>query len=112
VIIEVGIHSAWVREVVVGCVHELVVANPRLMNRTKRRRRKNDCDGSDLPTRLSLECFVGGFLEFLFGMTGGRLWLSVCEWDTRLCRHDRYPSGSRTKTGIGAPGKSGRTVFA
>jgi transposase len=42
VIIEVGTHSAWVREVVVGCGHEVLVANPRLMDGGKRRKRKND----------------------------------------------------------------------
>jgi transposase len=31
-----------VREVVVGCGHEVLVANPRLMEGTKRRKRKND----------------------------------------------------------------------
>src|SRR5580693_8474288 len=38
VVIEVGTHSAWVREVVVGCGHEVLVANPRLMDGTKRRK--------------------------------------------------------------------------
>jgi transposase len=42
VIIEVGTHSAWVREVVVGCGHEVLVANPRLMDGAKRGKRKND----------------------------------------------------------------------
>jgi transposase len=42
VVIEVGTHSAWVREVVVGCGHEVLVANPRLMEGSKRRKRKND----------------------------------------------------------------------
>src|SRR5215813_3041086 len=42
VIIEVGTHSAWVREVVVGSGHEVLVANPRLMDGSKRRKRKND----------------------------------------------------------------------
>jgi len=42
VIFEVGTHSAWVREVVAGCGHEVLVANPRLMEGTKRRKRKND----------------------------------------------------------------------
>src|SRR5215469_3844045 len=42
VILEVGTHSAWVREVVVGCGHEVLVANPRLMEGTKRRKRTND----------------------------------------------------------------------
>jgi transposase len=41
VIIE-GTHSGWVREVVVGCGHEVLVANPRLMDGTKRRKRKKD----------------------------------------------------------------------
>ena len=40
VIIEVGTHSAWVREVVVGCGHEVLVAHPRQMDGTKRRKRK------------------------------------------------------------------------
>jgi hypothetical protein len=30
-VMEVGTHSAWVREVVVSCGHEVLVANPRLM---------------------------------------------------------------------------------
>ena len=42
VIIEVGTHSAWVREVVVGCGHEVLVADPRLMDGAKRGKRKND----------------------------------------------------------------------
>jgi len=42
VVIEVGTHSAWVREVVVGCGHEVLVANPRRMEGRKRRKRKND----------------------------------------------------------------------
>jgi transposase len=42
VILEVGTHSAWVREIVVGCGHEVLVANPRLMDGPKRRKRKND----------------------------------------------------------------------
>src|SRR5215813_3325361 len=42
VIFEVGTHSAWVREVVAGCGHEVLVANPRLMEGSKRRKRKND----------------------------------------------------------------------
>src|ERR1035438_10418690 len=42
VVFEVGTHSAWAREVVVGLGHEVLVANPRLMDGSKRRRRKND----------------------------------------------------------------------
>jgi transposase len=42
VIFEVGTHSAWVREVVVGCGHEVRVAHLRRMEGTKRRKRKND----------------------------------------------------------------------
>jgi transposase len=42
VVFEVGTHSAWVREVVVGLGHEVLVANPRRMEGSKRRRRKND----------------------------------------------------------------------
>jgi transposase len=43
VVLELGTHSAWVREVISGYGHEvLVAANPRLMERSKRRKRKND----------------------------------------------------------------------
>src|SRR5215471_17716862 len=34
VVIEVGTHSAWVRKVVMGCGHEVLAANPRLMGRS------------------------------------------------------------------------------
>jgi transposase len=42
VVIEVGTHSAWTQEVIGSCGHEVVVANPRLMEGSKRRKRKND----------------------------------------------------------------------
>jgi transposase len=42
VVMEVGTHSAWMQEVVAGEGHEVVVANPRLMEGSKRRKRKND----------------------------------------------------------------------
>src|SRR6516225_9274185 len=42
VVLEVGTHSAWVREIVCGYGHEVLVANPRLMDGPKRRKRKND----------------------------------------------------------------------
>ena len=42
VVIEVGTHSAWVREVIAGPGHEVLVANARRMAGPKRRRRKND----------------------------------------------------------------------
>jgi len=42
VVIEVGTHSAWVQEVIAGLGHEVLVANPRMMEGSKRRRRKND----------------------------------------------------------------------
>jgi hypothetical protein len=31
VVMEVGTHSAWARHVVVGCGHEVLMANPRRM---------------------------------------------------------------------------------
>jgi hypothetical protein len=37
VVVEVGTHSAWVREVICGYGHEVLVANPRLMEGSKRR---------------------------------------------------------------------------
>jgi transposase len=42
VVVEVGTHSAWVQEVICSYGHEVVVANPRLMEGSKRRKRKSD----------------------------------------------------------------------
>ncbi len=42
VVVEVGTHSAWVQEVIAGLGHEVLVANPRMMEGSKRRRPKND----------------------------------------------------------------------
>ena len=42
VVVEVGTHSPWVREVIRACGHEVLVANPRLMEGSKRRKRKSD----------------------------------------------------------------------
>ena len=42
VVLEVGTHSAWVRELISGCGHEVLVANSQLMEGSKRRRREND----------------------------------------------------------------------
>jgi transposase len=42
VVFELGTHSPWVQEVVCGCGHEVLVANPRLMEGSKRCNRKND----------------------------------------------------------------------
>src|SRR5499427_7119332 len=41
VVMEVGTHSAWMQEIIAGEGHEVVVANPRLMEGSKRRKRKN-----------------------------------------------------------------------
>jgi transposase len=42
VVLEVGTHSAWIRDVMCSSGHEVLVANPRLMEGSKRRKRKND----------------------------------------------------------------------
>ncbi|MGC1788133.1 MAG: transposase [Terriglobales bacterium] len=42
VVIEVGTHSAWVQDVITESGHEVLVANPRLMEGSKRRKRKSD----------------------------------------------------------------------
>ena len=42
VVMEVGTHSAWMQEIISGEGHEVVVANPRLREGSKRRKRKND----------------------------------------------------------------------
>src|SRR5262249_675958 len=42
VVIGVGTHSAWVQEVITEWGHEVLVANPRLREGSKRRKRKSD----------------------------------------------------------------------
>ena len=42
VVLEVGTHSAWVREVICGYGDEVLVANPRVVDGSKCRKRKND----------------------------------------------------------------------
>jgi transposase len=42
VVIEVGTHSAWVQDVITDWGHEVLVANPRLMEGSKGRKRKSD----------------------------------------------------------------------
>jgi transposase len=52
VVMEVGTHSPWVQEVIAGKGHEVVVANPRLMEGSKRRKRKNDRIDAEKLARL------------------------------------------------------------
>jgi len=52
VVVEVGTHSAWVREIMAGFGHEVLVANPRLMEGSKRRRRKSDRIDAEKLARL------------------------------------------------------------
>jgi transposase len=52
VVIEVKTHSAWVREIIAGFGHEVLVANPRLMDGSKRRRRKSDRIDAEKLARL------------------------------------------------------------
>ena len=52
VVIEVGTHSAWVWEVIAEYGHEVLVANPRLMDGSKRRKRKSDRIDADKLARL------------------------------------------------------------
>src|SRR6266700_257803 len=42
VVIEVGTHSAWMQDVITEWGHEVLVANPRLLQGSKRRKRKSD----------------------------------------------------------------------
>src|SRR5499427_4224976 len=42
VVMEVGTHSPWMQEIIAGEGHEMLVANPRLMEGSKRRKRKSD----------------------------------------------------------------------
>jgi transposase len=52
VVIEVGTHSAWVQDVITEWGHEVLVANPRLMEGSKRRKRKSDRIDADKLARL------------------------------------------------------------
>ena len=52
VVIEVGTHSAWVREIIAGFGHEVLVANAQRMEGRKRRRRKNDRIDAEKLARL------------------------------------------------------------
>ena len=54
VVIELGTHSAWVREAITECGHEVLVANPRRMEGSKRRKRKNDRIDANKLARLGL----------------------------------------------------------
>jgi len=42
VVMEVGTHSAWMQDVITEWGHEVLVANPRWMEGSKRRKRKSD----------------------------------------------------------------------
>jgi transposase len=48
VVMEVGTHSAWMQEIVAGEGHEVLVANPRLMEGSKRRKRNDRIDAEKL----------------------------------------------------------------
>src|ERR1700674_804592 len=52
VVIEVGTHSAWVQDVITEWGHEVLVANPRLMEGSKRRKRKSDRINANKLARL------------------------------------------------------------
>jgi hypothetical protein len=52
VVIEVGTHSAWVQDVISEWGHEVLVANPRLMEGSKRRKRKSDRIDANKLSRL------------------------------------------------------------
>ena len=52
VVLEVGTHSGWVQEIISRYGHEVLVANPRLMEGPKRRKRKNDRIDADRLARL------------------------------------------------------------
>src|SRR5215467_13016909 len=52
VVMEVWTHSPWMQEIIAGEGHEVVVANPRLMEGSKRRKRKNDRIDAEKLARL------------------------------------------------------------
>src|SRR5690349_23339702 len=55
VVMEVGTHSPWMQEIVAGEGHEVVVANTRLMEGSKSRKRKNDRIDAKKLARLERE---------------------------------------------------------
>ena len=75
VVIEVGTHSAWVQDVITEWGHEVLVANPRLMEGSKRRKRKSDRIDANKLARLGRVDPPGGVSiplckrpGFVFGM--------------------------------------------
>jgi transposase len=52
VVLEVGTHSAWVREELVQCGHEVLIANPGQMEKPKHGKRKNDRQDAHKLARL------------------------------------------------------------
>jgi hypothetical protein len=88
VVIEVGTHSAWVQDVISEWGHEVLVANPRLMEGSKRRKRKSDRIDANKLARL------GGWIRSRctrFGIAVekcARIWW-CCEPGTPWCRCGR-----------------------
>ena len=76
--------------------------------------------GQIAPLRVSLvppdgvSVVPGLFLGFFSGLTIGGWLVWACEWDRILAciGTTGIPAAGRTKTGIGAPGKSGYAAFA
>ncbi len=90
VVIEVGTHSAWIREVIAGLGHEVLVANTRRMEGSKRRRRKNDRIDAIKLARLgrvdpkSLYPIQHRSTEIREDLLVVRVRDSLVEWRTRL----------------------------
>jgi transposase len=65
VVMEVGTHPAWARDVVARYGHEVLVANPRQMEGPKKRKRKNDRIDAHKLARVG----VSELIQTLTGMT-------------------------------------------
>jgi hypothetical protein len=83
VVIEVGTHSAWVRETVANCGHEVLVAHPCQMAGPKRRHRKmiglTHRNWRDWDESIRSRCFPSNTAVHLYDKTWhgcgrGRLW--------------------------------------
>ena len=87
VVVEVGTHSAWVQEVITEWGHEVLVANPRLMEGSKRRKRKSDRIDANKLARLG-RADPQSWYPIRHRSRYARIWW-CCEPGTHWCRWGR-----------------------
>jgi hypothetical protein len=107
VVVEVGTHSAWVREVICSYGHEVLVANPRLMEGSKRRKRKNDrIDANKLARlgRVDPQSFMGRQIwRTWYRLQGRGSRMAGCAWLRARRRHPLSCTRPTTSAYISLP---------